>query len=105
MGMGMGFAMGNQMAQAMPQACATPAASGQAPPPLPGQGVQFHIAIGGQQIGPLDLAAIKAKIASGDITRDTLVWKAGMPQWTPASQVVELHDAFGAVPPPLPPQP
>ncbi len=105
LGMGMGLAMGHQMAGAMSGAAQPQGQPAAAPPPLPGAGLQFHVAIGGQQAGPFDVNAIKQKAAAGEITRESLVWKQGMAQWTPAGQVVELQGAFGAVPPPLPGQP
>ncbi len=97
MGMGMGFAMANQMGQAAsPQAQA-------APPPLP-QAAQFYAAIGGQQAGPFDVNQLRQMAASGNLTRETLIWKQGMPQWTPAGSVPEVAQVFGHVPPPLPPK-
>jgi hypothetical protein len=102
MGMGMGFAMANQMGQAMnpPQQQQPPPQA--APPPLPQQ-AQFFAAVGGQQQGPFDMARLGQMVQAGQVTRETLVWKQGMPQWTPAGQVAELSNLFGAVPPPLPP--
>ncbi len=110
-GMGVGWGMGQQMASAMggpwgqaqaqaPQQQAAPAPA--APPPLP-QAVQFFVAAGGQQTGPFDTAALQGKVQSGEVTRDTLVWKQGMAAWTAAGQVDELSSLFGAMPPPLPP--
>ncbi|MHC4432338.1 MAG: SPFH domain-containing protein [Planctomycetota bacterium] len=101
MGMGMGFAMANQMGQSMSsQPQQQPAAT---PPPLP-QTPQFHIAIEGTQSGPFDIAVLKQHVQSGKLTRETLVWRQGMTNWTAAGQVEELTNLFGAVPPPLPPQ-
>jgi membrane protease subunit (stomatin/prohibitin family) len=97
MGMGMGFAMANQMGQAM-----MPSAPGATPPPLPTE-TAFHVAIGGQQAGPFPLADVKARIARGEIARETLVWKPGMAAWTAAGETDELRDAFASTPPPLPP--
>ncbi len=113
MGMGAGMGMGQMMAgmfgnmqaqqqaaqQQQPAAAAPPPAG---PPPLP-QAVQFYAAIGGQQAGPFDLAALQQRVQAGQITRDTLVWKQGMANWTAAGQVPDLGSLFGAVPPPLPP--
>jgi len=98
MGMGMGFAMANQMANAMKQT--QPAASA-VPPPIP-QAVAFHVAVGGQSAGPYDMANLKQQMQTGQITRETLVWKEGMSQWTPAGQVTELASLFGSTPPPIP---
>lgn len=98
-GLGVGMNMANQMAGAMqPQA----AAAGQAPPPIPGL-VQFHVAIANQQQGPFDLPTLQQKAQANLITRQTLVWKPGMANWTPAEQVAELKSLFDSVPPPLPP--
>ncbi len=109
-GMGMGFAVANQMGQQFTQqqnqqrmAQQAPAAAA-APPPLPGGNVQFYAAIDGQQVGPLDLNAMRQQAAGGRVTPQTLVWKQGMANWTPAGQVMELNSVFGAAPPPIPGQ-
>ncbi len=89
-GMGVGFAMANQMAQsAGAQAGQTPPPLQQTPPPLP-QGVSYFVAVGSQQTGPFDEAALRQKVAGGELTAATLVWKVGLPQWLPAGQVPEL---------------
>ena len=97
-GIGAGFAVAQQMAGGLQQA----QAPGSQPPPLPGAAGAFHVAIGGQSKGPLDLAAIKALVSQGQVTRDSLVWRQGMAGWTKASEVSELQPLFAAVPPPLP---
>ena len=97
-GMGAGFAMANQMAGAM---SGTGAAQNVAPPPIPGA-VGFFVAIDGQQQGPLDLNTIKLRAQANQITRDTLVWRQGMPNWIPAGDVTELKDLFSSIPPPIP---
>jgi hypothetical protein len=38
----------------------------------------------------------------GSLQKESLVWKAGMPQWTAAKDVGELNTLFNSVPPPLP---
>jgi membrane protease subunit (stomatin/prohibitin family) len=98
MGLGMGFAMAQQMGQAMAGAAGAGAAT---PPPIPGA-LAFHVAIQGQQAGPFDLAALEERVRSGILTRETLVWKPGLAQWTPAGQVGELAALFAKLPPPLP---
>lgn len=74
-----------------------------APPPLPGQ-VKFFVALNGQQTGPFGVDEIQGKINTSQMNRDTLVWKEGMANWTPAGQVQELAALFSSMPPPLPPQ-
>jgi membrane protease subunit (stomatin/prohibitin family) len=99
-GMVMGVNMANQVAAGM-QANQQVAAAG--PPPLP-KAVSFFAAINGQQAGPFEQGALADKVTAGTITRDTLVWKQGMPAWTAAGQVAELKSLFDSTPPPLPPQ-
>ncbi|HEV8174221.1 MAG TPA: SPFH domain-containing protein [Actinoplanes sp.] len=96
-GFGLGMAAGQRATQAMN----TPAPAA-GPPPLPA--AEWYVGVGGQQQGPFDLNALASQVASGGLTRDTLVWKNGMAAWTAAGQVPELSSAFAAVPPPLPPQ-
>lgn len=107
-GVGMGFGIGGQMAgalgglsagQGQPQVPSGAAAS--APPPLPLQ-VQFYVAINGQQSGPFEMVILQQMAQSGQLTRDSLVWKQGMAAWDAAGQVAELSGVFGAVPPPIP---
>jgi membrane protease subunit (stomatin/prohibitin family) len=106
MGLGAGFAMANQMGKAMSQGHQghqPPPQTGPAvPPPIP-QEVLFHVAVGGQATGPYNAASLKQQIQEGKITRETLVWKEGMAQWTAIEKVPELSGLFGSVPPPIPP--
>jgi membrane protease subunit (stomatin/prohibitin family) len=106
-GIGAGLALGQQMANAMapglqPQQSAPASPAAPAPPPLP-PAVQWFAGINGAQAGPFDTGSLRSAVSEGRITRDTLVWKAGMPGWVPAGTVEELASIFAAVPPPLPP--
>ena len=106
--LGAGMAMGNQMAANMAAQQAQhrqPAQPAGGPPPLPGAAApEWYLGLGGQQAGPFDLPALQQKIATGELTRDTLAWKQGQAAWTPAGQIPELSGLFGMLPPPLPPQ-
>ncbi|MCU0396803.1 MAG: SPFH domain-containing protein [Cyclobacteriaceae bacterium] len=102
MGMGMGFAMANQMAQMFNQQNQQ---NQQNPPPVPGSTTQYFVAINGQQQGPYTRQTLENMIKQGTLTRDTLVWSQGMTGWVKAGEVADLNSSFGAVPPPLPPQP
>jgi len=113
LGIGVGVALGQQVAAAMSQQPSTPPAaapggSGPAatavPPPLPNATPPIFIAVNNQQVGPVAIADLPARIAAGEVTRETLVWREGMPSWVPASTVPDVANLFGAVPPPLPPQ-
>ena len=99
-GLGMGVGMASQMNQAMAPQQAAP----QAPPPLPAAASPWFAAFGGQQAGPFDAGAMQGHVVAGRLTRDTLVWRAGMVSWTTAGQVAELAGLFAQVPPPLPPR-
>jgi len=68
------------------------------PPPLPG----WYLGNGGAQTGPFDDAALAAQSAAGTLTPGTLVWRAGMAAWEPASAVPDVAKHLGATPPPLP---
>lgn len=94
---GIGFAMANQMANQMNRT----EQNANTPPPLPAS-VTFFIAVNGQQTGPFDLNTLKQMAQQNKVTRESLVWKQGMTQWTPAGQVGELNVLFEQVPPPLP---
>ncbi len=94
-GMGAGFAMANQMGQAMAAPSGQPTAI---PPPLPQQSSpSYFIVIDGKQSGPFAMSELAARV-----TRDTLVWRQGMAQWTRAGDVADLKSLVESVPPPLP---
>ncbi len=105
MGMGMGFVLAQQMGGMMsPQMGGTQPATApqQVPPPIPAA-VQYYYATNGQQAGPVSFEQLRALFANRTVNKDTLVWKAGMPNWAALKDVEELK-AFlgGSTPPPLP---
>ncbi len=63
----------------------------------------WHIAEGGQSIGPMSQHEILQGLQAGRFNAQTLVFKQGMKDWTPAGQVAELSTSGspGAAPPPL----
>ena len=99
----MGFAMANQLMQGMGRSgAAAPAAAGAMPPPLE---AVWYMAVNGQRQGPFAATQVTEGVASGQVTAETLVWRAGMSGWVAAGQVPELADYFqapGPTPPPLP---
>ena len=58
--------------------------------------------------GPFNDGELKAKVASGEVTKDTLVYSDAMANWEPAGKRPEFHALFGAhrahepTPPPRP---
>ena len=97
MGMGVGMAMGGQMAQAIGGS----ASGGANPPSLPAASA-FFVAVDGKQVGPFDAGGLQKLLASGQLQRETLVWRNGLAQWTQAGEVGELSALLNSAPPPLP---
>lgn len=97
-GMGAGFTMGNMMGNLFTGQMQQPSA----PPPLPGSAT-YYIAENGVQAGPYTMAQLGEAVSTKRLTRETLVWKQGMPAWGAAGTVAELSVLFATVPPPLPP--
>ncbi len=99
LGLGAGIAMGAQRANAMGGLAGQPASA--SPPPIPG-GAMFHVAIGQTQTGPFDMGALGQQATSGQLTRSSLVWRAGMAGWVKAGELPELAGLFANTPPPVP---
>jgi membrane protease subunit (stomatin/prohibitin family) len=97
--MGMGFAMAQKMGDAMN--AKDSGAPPQGPPPIP-SAVQYFVAVNGQQQGPFTVATLQNMIAQGNLTRESLVWKQGMANWSKALDTDDLRGLFGSAPPPLP---
>ena len=94
-GMGIGNVMGGVVGQNLnpnPQVV---------PPPLP-QETTYFVYVNGQQMAGQTVAQIAAMKAQGFVNDDTLVWTAGMANWTPIKLVPALA---AACPPPVPPVP
>jgi len=102
LGMGMGMAMAGRMAQAGPWGAA-PAAASVPPPPPPAADPVWHVAAEGRSDGPYDMAALRAMVASGALTRMSHVWTQGAAGWTRAGETPALAGLFADVPPPPPP--
>ena len=122
MGIGMGFGMGGVFGQQMagmanqlmnaqpvygqPQQYGQPGQqfAQQAPPQMP-QPLQMYVFVNNQQAGPFDMPVLQQMVQQGTLTPQTMVWKAGMPQWAAANTVPELASLFAQVPPPMPGNP
>lgn len=62
----------------------------------------FYLVNGAQQ-GPVDMAGLSALVRGGTVQAGTLVWKAGMAEWVPASRVPGLAvPPAPSAPPPAP---
>ena len=57
----------------------------------------------GQRGGPVTEAELLSLIAQGDLAPETLIWRDGLPDWTPLRSVQELAFQLPPNPPPPPP--
>lgn len=94
---------------------AVPAAPGMAPPPVPGAGIgapppvaapqhSYHLSVAGTNYGPYSTVQLQQYVQSGQITRDSMLWRDGMSAWLAAGQIQELTHLFAPAvgsPPPV----
>src|SRR4029453_19300056 len=71
---------------------------------------QWYMAIGGHQVGPVTQDDVVTNLRNGTIDGNTLVFTAGMSNWTPLKDVPQLAAFIGggpaataATPPPIMP--
>lgn len=103
--MAVGGAVGQNIAGSMNNMMSginQPVQNGMTPPPVPV--VMYNVAVNGQATGPFDINTLQQMAMAGQITADSLVWKAGMSEWAKAGGVDELRDLFKNVMPPIPPE-
>lgn len=102
-GMAVGGAVGQNIAGSMNNMMSGMSQSvqpGMTPPPVPA--TVYHIAVNGQAAGAYDLNTLQQMAVLGQLTADSLVWKAGMTEWAKAGTVDELKNIFANVMPPIP---
>lgn len=102
MAMGMGFGMAQSFGQALAKGDATDPL---APPPVPpaAKVVRHYFAVvDGQRMGPINLAAVQQLIENGQLDSDTLMWTAGLTDWTAAENIIEVNALLNNQPPPMP---
>ena len=111
MGLGMGFGVGGAFGQQMGGIANQAMQSqpmynqpGSMPPPPPPQ-VQYYVFVNNAQQGPYPMPTLQQMVQQGTLTKQTLVWKAGMAQWAAAQDCPELASLFAPTPPPVPPMP
>ncbi|MGZ4038331.1 MAG: SPFH domain-containing protein [Bacteroidia bacterium] len=99
MGAGMGFGMMNQMGNAFQNNQFNPQNGTNVPPPPPI--TQFYVAVNGAQTGPFNLQQLQGMSMQGQLSKQSLVWKAGMAGWLAAETQPELAGLFNNMPPPI----
>lgn len=66
--------------------------------------MNWHYVNQGQQAGPVTEEELLALVREGKVAPDTLVWREGMPNWTPFSQSgISAAPASSPMPPPAQP--
>jgi len=60
---------------------------------------EWYYGKGGQQEGPFDEVTLRQRIAAGQVSPTDLVWREGMAEWLPLSQVAELSSSSSVVAP------
>jgi membrane protease subunit (stomatin/prohibitin family) len=98
-GAGVGIGMGMAIAGASP----VPKAPLPLIPPTPEEAVLWYVASDGRTQGPFTPEQIGRSAAAGQLTRDSLVWTAGMAGWTPMAQTRLASMLASQTPPPPPP--
>jgi len=66
------------------------------PPDLPT--ISYYVGIRGEKVGPLDHASLEARVKTGELKSDTLVWTKGMQNWEQASTRDDLTAILKAAP-------
>ena len=74
--------------------------SGEAPPPIPT--ATYYVAVNGQSTGPFDIGTLKHMAATKHLGLDSLIWRAGMEEWTKAKMLDDLKELFSNSIPPIP---
>jgi hypothetical protein len=52
--------------------------------------MQWYYSKNSTQLGPVSQDELRAKLASGEVSPADLVWRDGLPDWKPASEMAEL---------------
>lgn len=76
---------------------------------LPGEGrlqkkadTSFYLAINGKAAGPFTQDDINSLILNNHLSKDSLVWMSGMPEWKKAQDVPAVLRLILIAPPPVP---
>lgn len=62
----------------------------------------FYVVLGGKSVGPLATSELARLIAERRVTKETYVWRPGMPDWQLAESIQEVLKLVALTPPPIP---
>lgn len=102
MAMGMGFGMAQTFGQALTKGDDTDPLT---PPPVPEKAKEikhYFAVVDGKRVGPINLSAVAEMIAKQQITADTLMWTAGLSDWSAADTIAEVQQHLENQPPAMP---
>lgn len=96
MELGIGMSVLQQMPKMMEGVMpnVTPASANAATPPPVQQQTGVYIVVENSQAGPFSQEDLVKLIQNDMLSQNTLVWKAGMANWQPASLVPEVNKLF-----------
>ena len=97
---GLGMAMAQQMINAMNQTMQTMQIPEAARPVQP-KGTEWYVAMDGKPTGPYSENEIKSLLLEKKVTKDSLVWCAGMSTWQTAESTPSILKLFLQLPPAL----
>ncbi|UVM56096.1 GYF domain-containing protein [Pseudomonas sp. B21-012] len=80
-----------------------PGVAGIAPPPVATPQFSYHLSVAGSNYGPYTSSQLQQYVQTGQITRDSLLWREGMAAWLSAGQILELAHLFAPAPAAAPP--
>lgn len=98
-GLGAGVGVGSKIGEMVNEHINTNPST--TPPAMPV--TQYFLGVNGQQEGPFDFATVKNMLISHQINETVLIWKRGMANWMPISDLSDFSDVLNNCPPPLPP--
>ena len=102
MAMGMGFGMAQSFGQALAKGDDTDPLQ---PPPTPQQVKEvkhYFVIVDGERVGPINLAAVAEMVTNDQINAETLMWTAGLSDWTAAEGLSEVQHHLNNQPPKMP---
>ena len=98
MGLGIGGTMGNQMGSMGSHLNTGQNQDTPPPPPV----FSYYVLIDNKQEGPYGIEQLKSFIQSGQLLKNTFIWKQGMANWKKAEDLTDLNIFFNLSPPPPP---
>lgn len=99
---GMSLAISQQMVKTMNETMQNMFVPGAMSPIQSEQTSFYYAVIDGKQSGPFSTVELSQLINERKISKDTLMWKSGMPSWISAEHFPEVLKIVALTPPPIP---